>query len=144
MLLAYILATNDTTIQVTLISTAGLILVALIGVLQIRVTNKAKTAATTAKDEAKTNAEEAVVAAQMAKDYAAAMGVKDELVASLKGRVEYCEEQNRRLIARLDEFERRDEEHHEQQRAAALIERSNAEEISQLRRELDALSRRRT
>lgn len=134
-----LLAASDTTVQVTLISTAGLIIVAVIGVWQIKVTNKAKTAANSAKDEAKTNAEEAVLAAQMAKDYAAAMGVKDALVASLQDRVEYLEEQNTKLIARLDEFERRDYEHHEQQRAAALIERSNSEEIGQLRRELHEL-----
>lgn len=136
-----LLATNDTTIQVTLISTVGLILVAIIGVWQIKATNEAKTIATSAKNEAKTNAEEAVIAAQMAKDYAAAMSVKDSLVASLQGRVEYLEEQNIRLMERLDECERRDEEHHEQQRAASLIERTNFEEINRLRRELESRGR---
>lgn len=130
---------HDTSVTVAIITTVGLIVVAAIGVWQVTVTNRAKTAATSAKEEAKDNAVEAATSAQMAKDYAAAMGVKDALVASLESRVNFLEEQNQKLIERLDEFERRDEEHHEQQRAAALIERDYANEIDQLRRELHLL-----
>lgn len=130
---------SDTTVQVTIITTLGLIIVAVIGVWQVKVTTNAKKEAGTAKDEAKNNAAEALVAAQMAKDYAAAMGIKDATIAALEKRVEICESENARLSARLDDFERRDEEHREAQRAAALIERSNASEIEGLRRELAQL-----
>lgn len=130
---------HDTSVMVTVISTVGLIVIAIIGVWQVKVTNKAKTDANTAKKEAQSNAADAATAAQMAKDYAAAMGVKDALVASLESRVAYLEEQNQKLIERLDEFERRDEEHHAQQQAAYLIEHRYSEEIDELRRELHLL-----
>lgn len=134
-----LLATSDTTVQVTVITTVGLIIVAVIGVWQVKVTTNAKKDASSAKDEAKTNAAEAIVAAQMAKDYAAAMGIKDATIAALEKRVQILEAQNEKLESRLDEMERRDEEHHEQQRAAGLIERNNADEIKTLREQLRQL-----
>lgn len=132
-------SSSETNVQVTLITTAGVIIVAALGILQIKINNKSKKDVDSAKEEAKSNAEEAVLAAQMAKDYAAAMGVKDALVASFEDRVRYLEEQNKKLIERLDEFERRDFEHHEQQRANALIERNYLEELDKLRAELHQL-----
>lgn len=134
-----LLAENDTSVSVTLISTAGLIILGIIGVWQVKVTNRAKSAANTAKDEARSNAEEAAVAAQMAKDYAAAMGVKDSLVAALEARVAYCEEVNKKLTERLDEAERREHENLVAQQAAGALERDYAQEIDQLRRELHLL-----
>lgn len=123
---------HDTTIIVTIITTVGLIAVAIIGQRQVKATNGAK-------NEARENAEAASKSATVAKEYAAVIGAKDAHIASLESRLKFVEDQNKRLIVRLDEIERRDEEHHEQQRAASLLERDYAREIDDLRDRLHDL-----
>lgn len=135
-----LLATGgDTTVLTALISAVGLIIVSIIGVWTAKVTYGAKKEANVAKEEARSSSEDALSAAQMARDYAEALGAKDALITSLKTRVEFLEAENDRFLKRLDDFESKEVEHRAQQQAAALIERNYAEEIDQLREEIDAL-----
>lgn len=127
---------GDTTIQVTAITTVGLIVVAVIGTFTAKITSASR-------KEAADNAEDASKSAAIAKDYAAALGAKDTLIVSLEARLKYLEEQNERLILRIREVERMAEEHYEQQRAAALLERDYSREISDLRAELNEIKRER-
>lgn len=129
-----LLAASDTTIQVTFITTGGLVAVGLIGVWTAKITSGAR-------KEAKDNAVSASNSAEIARDYAAAAGAKDALIGALEGRLLFLETQNKELLERVEELERRDEEHNEQQRAAALLERDYAREIDDLRTQLAKLGR---
>lgn len=120
---------QDTTVQVTLITTIGLIVIGLIGVWTAKVTSGAR-------KEAKVSSTEASQAADIAKDYAAALGAKNALIASLEDRLKFLEDQNTDLIGRVEECERRDDEHDEQKRAASLLERGYDTELAELRAEL--------
>lgn len=126
---------TDTTIQVTVITTLGLIIVAIIGTFTAKITSNSRR-------EAANNAEEASKSAAIAKDFAAALGAKDALIESLEARLEFLEEQNKRLIARIQDVERMAEEHYEQQRASALLEREYSQEIAQLRAEVARIRER--
>lgn len=130
----YTLATDasETTVQVTLISTLGLIVVAIIGVITAKIT-------TGARRESQVNAAHAEKSAEVARDYAAALEAKDTLIESLEHRLEYMERQNEISLKRIEELERRAEENDESRRAAALIERAQHNEISSLRAEIRSL-----
>lgn len=132
-----LLAASDTTIQVTLITTLGLIAVGLIGVWTAKITSGAR-------KEAKDNAVSASNSAEVARDYAAAAGAKDALIEALENRIKFLEDQNANLAERVVECERRDEEHDEQQRAAALLERNYAGEIDSLAAQIAQLRRDRS
>lgn len=132
-----LLAASDTTVSVTLITTAGLIAVGLIGVWTAKITSGAR-------KEAKDNAVSASNSAEIARDYAAAAGAKDALIGALEGRLLFLETQNKELLERVEELERRDEENDEQRRAAALLERDYAREIDDLRSQLAELRRDRS
>lgn len=119
------LLASDTTVQVTLITTVGLIVVAVIGVWQVKVTSSHK--------------RDAETSAGVAADYAAALGAKDALLTAYEARLKFLEEQNRNLIERVDDLERRDEEHYEQQRASAILEREYAREIAELKAAIEEL-----
>lgn len=129
-----LLGASDTTVSVTLITTAGLIAVGLIGVWTAKITSGAR-------KEAKDNAVSASNSAEIARDYAAAAGAKDALIGALEGRLHFLEEQNKELLERVEELERREEEANEQQRAAALLERDYAREIDDLTAKVAQLRR---
>lgn len=123
---------SDTTVQVSLITTLGLIVVALISVATAKITSGARR-------ESQNNAANAEKSAEIAKDYAAALVAKDTLIQSLEDRLAFMEHQNELLSKRLEDLERRAEENDEARRTAALIERANHDEISSLRAELRSL-----
>lgn len=91
---------QNTTIQTAIITSVGLIIVALIGVFTARATANSK-------KEAKQSSESASVSAQMAADYAEALKAKDAFINSLEERLAYIEE-------RLEECEqeRRNDDGH--------------------------------
>lgn len=130
---------HDTSVQVSIVTAIGLIVVAVIGVWQVKLTSGAKKEASNARDKAKSNALDAAGSAQIAKDYAAALEAKNAHIASLEERINFLEEQNNILTSRIQEIERRSEEHYEQQRAASLLEREYVTELSALRAELNRL-----
>lgn len=129
-------ASSDTTISVTVITTIGLIVVALIGWVTAKTTSNAK-------KDAQINAEEASRSAQMARDYAAALGAKDALISSIEARLIFVEEHDDACTKRLEELEVRVEEGEEQRRAASVIERSQSAEIDELREEIERLKKKR-
>lgn len=91
---------SDTTLQVAIITTVGLVVVALIGVITAKVT-------TGARRESQSNADSASKSAAIAKDYAAALEAKNALIESLEARLVFVEDQNAHLLDRLDKLERR-------------------------------------
>lgn len=131
------LAASDTTVTVSLITVVGTIVIGLIGVWTTKITSGAR-------KEAKDNAVSASNSAEIARDYAAAAGAKDALIGALESRLQFLEGQNRELLDRVEELERRDEEHNEQQRAAALLERDYAREIDDLTTQVRELRRDRS
>lgn len=126
---------QQTTTQVAIITTIGLIIVALIGVITAKVTSGARV-------EIKANREDASKSAKVAKDYAEALEAKNALIESLEQRVKYLETQDARKSAQIKELERREDEHLEQQRAGAALERNYAREIDDLRILVDELKRK--
>lgn len=120
---------GGTTIAVTVITTAGLVIVALIGVFTAKITSGARR-------DARANAEDASKSAEIARDFAAALGAKDALIKSIEDRLLFTEERERQCQLRLDELERRADEYDEQRRAASLIERSQRQEIEDLQQEI--------
>lgn len=126
---------QQTTTQVAIITTIGLVIVALIGVITAKVTAGART-------EIRANREDASKSAKIAKDYADALEAKNALIESLEQRVKYLENQDTRKTGQIKELERREDEHLEQQRAAAALERNYAREIDDLRVLVDELKRK--
>lgn len=122
----YNLATIDTTVQVSVITSIGLVVVSLVGVLTAKVTSGAR-------KDAQTNAIAASKSADIARDYVAALDAKDALVKSLEGRIQFLEERNEACDRRIAELEIRLAENEEQQRAAAIIEREQHRELEDLR-----------
>lgn len=125
-------ASSDTSVQVTMITTIGLVLIAVIGGGFTWLTSRSK-------KEAKTSSEEASNSAQLAKDYAAAVGGKDALIGTMDQRLKFVEAEKENCTKRLDEVERRLEEDAEAKRAAALLERQRVTEIEELREEIRLL-----
>lgn len=123
---------NDPTVLVTVITTIGIIAVAVIGTYTARITSGAR-------KEALDSANSASRSADLAKDYAAALGAKDALIESLHTRLEYIEEVEKRCGERLEELEKREEEHEEQRRASHIIERDQSRRIDELQAQLDSL-----
>lgn len=128
---------QQTTTQVAIITTIGLIIVAIIGVYTAKLTAGARA-------EMKSSASEASKSADIAKDYALALEAKKALIDSMEVRIRYLEEQYNRQMTRIDELERREDECLEQQRAAAALERSYTREIEDLRFIVDELKKNRS
>lgn len=132
MLAIYILAViavYDTSVQVTVITTLGVVVVALIGVFTARIT-------TGAKRDALSNAESASTSAAIAKDYAAALGAKDALIASLLDRVEFLEKRDEECTKRVEDLEIRVSEGEEQRRSASILEHEHFQEVTKLQEEI--------
>lgn len=125
---------NDTTLYVAIITTMGLIVVAGIGVVTARITSGAR-------KDVQIKADEASKSAEVAKDFAAALGAKDALILSLDKRLQFVEEHDEKCTKRVEDLEARFDEGEEQRRAASAIERDQRDEIDQLRKEIDALNR---
>lgn len=123
------IASVDTAVQVSIITTIGLVIVALIGVLTAKITSGAR-------KEAQTNAIAAADSAKIVLDFVAALEAKDALIASLEGRIKYLEDHNERCEQRIEDLEARIDEHAEQQRASAVIEREYYRELEELRAKL--------
>lgn len=90
---------QNATVQAAIVTSIGLIIVALIGVFTAR-------AAAGSKKDAKQSSESASISAQTAKDYADALKAKDAFIGSLEDRLKYIEK-------RLEDCEnerRRDDE----------------------------------
>lgn len=85
----------NSTLQAAVVTSVGLVVVALIGIVTARVT-------TGAKRGAKKSSESAAASAKIAKEYAEALKSKDAFIDSLKERLEFVEK-------RLDECEGRRE-----------------------------------
>lgn len=124
-----ILAVYDTSVQVTIITTVGVVVVALIGVFTARIT-------TGAKRDALSNAESASTSAAIAKDYAGALGAKDALIASLLDRVEFLEKRDEECTKRVEDLEIRVSEGEEQRRSASILEHQHFEEVTKLQAEI--------
>lgn len=122
---------HDTTIQVAIITTLGLVIVAIIGRSTQKSTSKAKS-------EAQNNAEEASKSAEVAKDYAAAVAGKDALLQSMNERLKFVEQHDENCTKRLEELERRSIEDEEAKRSASLLER----EFRELQEEVEKLRQR--
>lgn len=110
---------HDTTTQVAIITTIGLIITALIGVFTARITSGAR--------------HEATESADIAKDYASALRAKAALIDSLEERVQYLETHVDDCKKKVDEMERREDEYREQQRIASGLERNYSRELDDLR-----------
>lgn len=126
------IGTTNTSVQVTAITTAGLIVVAIISIFTAKITSGAR-------KDSKNNAEKASKSAEIVNDYAAALNAKDALIDSIQARLGFVEEHDKNCIMRLEDLERKLEENDEQQRASSLLERDCRREISDLRDELRRL-----
>lgn len=127
---------QDTTTQVAIITTIGLVIVALIGIFTAKVTSGAR-------KEIQVKSFEASKSADVAKDFALALEAKKVLIDSLEDRVRFLEDQTYRQAKRIEELERREDEYTEQRRAAASLERSYAREVDDLRALVEEQKRKR-
>lgn len=124
----------DTTVQVALITTLGLIIAAIIGVRTAKITYGAR-------DEAKTKAQEASKSAKAAQDYAEALEERKAAAELLEARLERVEQHHRDCTDRLEEMKRRLDESDQTRQLSGIIEHDQHEEIKKLQAEVETLKR---